>query len=299
MLTIGSVTLSSNLLLAPIAGYCDLAFRLTVRELGGLGMACTDLVNPRGLLRQTHKSMQLVETDPADRPLCIQLYGREVDELATAAQWGEANGAAVIDLNMGCPVDKICKFDAGSALLRNLDFAVGMAQRIVESVKIPVTVKMRLGWDDGTIVAPELARRLEDVGVAAIIVHGRTAAQKFSGKACLDGIARVVAGVRHIPVIGNGDVCSPADAVNMIRRTGCKGVMIGRAALSDPWIFRDTHALLIGGLTPLPPTIGDRIDRMLVHFEHCLRLQGAARGLHDVSPASELVHATLRSMRDV
>lgn len=274
MLTIGSTTLASNLLLAPIAGYCDLAFRLTVRELGGLGMACTDLVNPRGLLRQTHKSMQLVETDPADRPLCIQLYGRQTEELAAAAQWGEANGAALIDLNMGCPVDKICKFDAGSALLKDQKSAVALAGRIVRSVRIPVTVKMRLGWDDASIVAPELARSLEDAGVAAVTVHGRTALQKFSGKSSRAGIARVVESVRHIPVIGNGDVCGPADADLLIRETGCAGVMIGRAALSDPWIFRDTHSFLTTGVIPPPPSAEDRIGRMLIHFEHCVRLRG-------------------------
>lgn len=274
MFSIGSTTLASNLLLAPIAGYCDLAFRLTVRPLGGLGLACTDLVNPKGLLRQTARSMQLVEMDPDDHPLCVQLYGRETDELAAAAQWGEANGAATIDLNMGCPVDKICKRDAGSALLRDLGAAVSIAGRVVQSVRIPVTVKMRLGWDEGSIVAPQLARMLEDIGVAAITVHGRTAAQKFAGKASLDGIARVVEAVRTIPVIGNGDVCKPEDAVEMIRKTGCRGVMIGRAALSDPWIFRDTHALVTTGGIPTPPTPGERIDRMLVHFEHLVRLRG-------------------------
>ncbi len=274
MFEIGTAKLASNLLLAPIAGYCDLPFRLTVRPLGGLGLACTDLVNPRGLLRQTARSMQLVEMDPADHPLCVQLYGRETDELAAAAQWGQANGAATIDLNMGCPVDKICKRDAGSALLRDLEMAVSIAARVVHSVQIPVTVKMRLGWDDSSIVAPELARRLEDIGVAAITVHGRTAAQKFAGRASLDGIARVVEAVRSIPIIGNGDVCKPEDAAEMIRLTGCRGVMIGRAALSDPWIFRDTHALLTTGLTPPPPTASERIDRMLVHFEHLVRLRG-------------------------
>ena len=274
MFKIGSTTLASNLFLAPIAGYCDLPFRLTVRPLGGLGLACTDLVNPRGLLRQTPRSMQLVEMDPADHPLCVQLYGRETDELAAAAQWAESNGAATVDLNMGCPVDKICKRDAGSALLRDLEPGGAIAGRVVQSVQIPVTVKMRLGWDDNSIVAPELARRLEDVGVAAITIHGRTAAQKFAGKARLDGIARVVEAVHAIPVIGNGDVCKPEDAAEMIRQTGCRGIMIGRAALSDPWIFRDTHAFLTTGSVPPPPTASERIDRMLVHFEHLVRLRG-------------------------
>src|SRR5262245_34199488 len=157
---IGSVKLASNLLLCPIAGYCDLAFRLTIRPLGGVGLASTDLVNPKGLLRATAKSMQLVETDPADQPLCIQLYGRDPDEMAAAAQWAESHGAVVIDINMGCPVDKVCKTDAGSALLRDPAAAAALAARCVQAVKAPVTVKMRLGWDDDTIVAPQLARRL-------------------------------------------------------------------------------------------------------------------------------------------
>lgn len=273
-LHLGPVELSSSLLLSPIAGYCDLAFRLTVRPLGGLGLASSDLINPRGLLRQTRKSMELVETEPADRPLCIQLYGHEPDEMANAAQWCEENGAAVIDINMGCPVDKVCKKNGGSALLRNPAVAAGLAEKVVRAVKVPVTVKMRLGWDHDHIVAPQLAAVLEDVGVAGVTIHGRTAAQKFSGKASLDGIARVVEAVKRIPVIGNGDICHPHDAKRMLDHTGCRGVMIGRAALSDPWIFRDTHAYLTTGRIPSPPAPAERITLMNVHFAHLQRIRG-------------------------
>ncbi len=314
MFRIGKVELASNLLLCPIAGYCDLAFRLTVRPLGGLALASSDLVNPRGLLRQTPKSMELVETEAADQPLCIQLYGHEPDEMASAAQWCEENGAVIIDINMGCPVDKVCKKSGGSALLRTPQNAVALASKVVGAVGVPVTVKMRLGWDDDNIVAPTLAPMLEDVGVAAITIHGRTAAQMFRGSANLAGIARVVESVKQIPVIGNGDIKSPQDAESMIRETGCAAVMIGRAALSDPWIFRDTHAHLTGrqnrwrgavasersseftqraaGFIPAlqqcdattanlpvppPPTDEERIALMTTHFEHLLRIKDERR----------------------
>jgi tRNA-dihydrouridine synthase B len=273
-LRIGDVDLPTRLLLSPIAGYCDLAFRLTIRPLGGLALASTDLVNPRGLLRQTWKSMQLVETDPADQPLCVQLYGPHPDELADAAQWCRDHGARIIDINMGCPVDKVCKKDGGSALLRDPANAARLAERVVKAAGVPVTVKMRLGWDADAIVAPMLAADLERAGVAAVTIHGRTAAQKFSGKVCIDSIARVVAAVRAIPVIGNGDIRCPQDACDMMDRTGCAGVMIGRAALSDPWIFRDTHALMTTGEIPPAPTVPERMALMTRHFEHLLRIRG-------------------------
>ncbi len=273
----GDVHLPGNLLLSPIAGYCDLAFRLTVRPLGGLALASTDLINPRGLLRQTRRSMELVETDPADQPLCIQLYGSEPDEMADAAQWCRENGAAIVDINMGCPVDKVCKTNGGSALLRDPRSALALTGRVVKRAGVPVTVKMRLGWDDAGIVAPDLARALEDIGVAAITIHGRTAEQKFAGSVRLDGIARVVEAVRQIPVIGNGDIKHPEDARRMMDVTGCAGVMIGRAALSDPWIFPRTAAYFETGRVPDAPSVAERIELMHTHFQHLLRIRGERR----------------------
>lgn len=278
MFSIGDVRLETNLLLCPIAGYCDLAFRLTIRPCGGVGLASTDLVNPQGLLRGVKGSLRLVETDPADQPLCIQLYGRHADDMAAAAQWAQDHGAVVVDINMGCPVDKVCKTDAGAALLRDPASAAALAARVVRAVRIPVTVKMRLGWDDDSVVAHRLAPALEDAGVAAITIHGRTASQKFGGQVRHDGIARVVESVRRIPVIGNGDIRSPHDARAMMRRTGCAAVMIGRAALSDPWIFRDTHAFLTTGTIPQPPTLERRVELMHTHFAHLLRIKGERLG---------------------
>jgi nifR3 family TIM-barrel protein len=274
MLRLGNLELSTNLLLSPIAGYCDLSFRLVVRPLGGLGLASTDLINPRGLLDQTEKTMELVATDPADKPLCIQLYGHEPAYVAQAAERCVEIGADVVDINMGCPTWKVCRRGAGANLLKHPDKAVKIAERVVRSVDVPVTVKMRLGWDDRRIVAPALARSLEQVGVTAVTVHGRTAEQRFKGKCRVDEIARVVAAVDSIPVIGNGDVNSPQDAAAMFERTGCAGVMIGRAALKDPWIFRDTHTYLTTGRIPQPPTLQERLALMNRHFELLLKLRG-------------------------
>src|SRR5688500_17091293 len=180
--------------------------------------------------------MELAATCEQDAPLAMQLYGGDVNRLCEAARWAEDRGADIVDLNMGCPVDKITKRDGGSNLLCNPDATLKMVQRIKASLRhVPLTCKLRLGWDDSSIVAPYLASRLEDLGVAAITVHGRTPEMRFAGQARLDDIADVVTAVKHVPVIGNGDVQSPHDAARMIRRTGCAGVMIGRAALSTPW----------------------------------------------------------------
>jgi nifR3 family TIM-barrel protein len=271
---IGSVNLATNLLLAPIAGYCDLAFRLVARSCGGVGLACTDLLCPEGVLRENKRSMELAQTCEADSPLAMQLYGGNVDLLCEAARWAEDRGAHIIDLNMGCPVDKITKRDGGSKLLCDPAATLKMVERIKSSLRrVPLTCKLRLGWDDSCIVAPYLASRLEEIGVAAITIHGRTTEMRFSGEARLDGIAEVVAAVKQIPVIGNGDIRSPADAMRMIRHTGCQGLMIGRAALSTPWIFRDTRSLLSSGIVPPPPTIEQIVQLMRDHFYNLCRFR--------------------------
>jgi tRNA-dihydrouridine synthase B len=242
-LSIGPVRLSTNLLLAPIANYCDLAFRIVCREMGGLGLACTDLLSPHGLLRGTAQSLDLARTNDADKPVGMQLYGAETEIMCDGARWAVDHGATVVDINMGCPVDKVTKKNGGSMLLCRPDNTVKMAAAIVEAVRVasggrvPVTAKMRLGWDSTCIVAPSLARELEKVGIAAVTVHGRTTEQKFSGVADWSGIARVVESVERIPVIGNGDVTTPEHVVQIMEETGCAGVMIGRGALSAPWIF--------------------------------------------------------------
>ena len=237
---IGSLTLTSPLFLSPLAGYTNLPFRLVVREIGGVGLCTTDLVNARSLLEKRDKAFKLIETRPADSPLAVQLFGSVPEEMRDAAAYLESVGIASVDINMGCPVRKVCKVGGGSAMMTELTKTAALVKGMVDAVKITVTAKMRLGWDDQNLTAPDLARALEDVGVAAIFIHGRTREQGFSGSVNLAGIRAVVQAVKTIPVIGNGDIITPEAAQKMFTETGCAGVSIGRGAFYDPWIFKRT-----------------------------------------------------------
>ena len=237
---LGSLTLKSNLFLSPLAGYTNLPFRLVVREIGGVGLCTTDLVNARSLLEKNKNAFKLIETRPADSPLAVQLFGSVPEEMRDAAAKLESFGFASVDINMGCPVRKVCNVGGGSAMMSELAQTAALVRGMVNAVKIPVTAKMRLGWDDENLTAPDLARALEDAGVAAIFVHGRTRQQGFGGTVNLAGIRTVVQAVKNIPVIGNGDVITPQAAKKMLDETGCAGVSIGRGAFYNPWIFRHT-----------------------------------------------------------
>jgi len=240
----GPLTLSSNLFLSPLAGYTNLPFRLVLREIGGVGLCTTDLVNARSLLEKREKAFKLIETNAADHPLAVQLFGSVPEEMRDAAVVLEARGVNSIDINMGCPVKKVVKVGGGSAMMTELGKTSALVKGMVDAVKIPVTAKMRLGWDDQNITAPDLARALEDVGVAAIFVHGRTREQGFTGTVNLAGIRAVAQAVKRIPVIGNGDVTTPQAAKHMLEETGCTGVSVGRGAFYDPWIFKRTKHYL-------------------------------------------------------
>ena len=237
---IGSLTLQSNLFLSPLAGYTNLPFRLVVREIGGVGLCTTDLVNARSLLEKNKNAFKLIETRPADSPLAVQLFGSVPEEMRDAALLLESLGFASVDINMGCPVRKVCNVGGGSTMMTELSKTAALVRGMVEAVKIPVTAKMRLGWDDGNLTAPDLAQALEDAGIAAIFIHGRTRQQGFGGVVNLAGIRAVVEAVKSIPVIGNGDVTTPQAARKMFDETGCAGVSIGRGAFYNPWIFQHT-----------------------------------------------------------
>jgi nifR3 family TIM-barrel protein len=273
-LHIGSLEVPTRFFLAPLAGYTTLAFRLAVRQLGGLGLATTDLVNPRALLRESRKSLELIQTCPADRPLAVQIYGSEAAEMRAAAQWLEAHGTSVVDINMGCPVHKVCRHGGGSALMCDPAATVALVRGIVEAVRIPVTVKMRLGLDDSDWSAPWFARAFEQAGVAAVTIHGRTRQQGFTGTVKLDGIRAVVEAVERIPVIGNGDVRTLADAAAMMRATGCAGVAIGRGALLHPWLFAEIQSVLTTGTMPPAPGRADRLAFMARHFRALVEHRG-------------------------
>ncbi len=278
MFRLGSLELKSNLFLSPLAGYTNLPFRLVIREVGGVDLCTTDLVNARSLIERNPKALKLIESNERDRPLAVQLFGSVPEEMRDAALYLESLGVASIDINMGCPVRKVCRVGGGSAMMTEHAKTAALVKGMVDALKIPVTAKMRLGWDDENLTAPELARVLEDVGVAAIFVHGRTREQGFSGGVNLAGIRAVVQAVKNIPVIGNGDVTTPQAAKKMFDETGCAGVSIGRGAFYNPWIFTHTHQFLATGEPPPEPAFDERVRVMCRHLDLMAEVFGETHG---------------------
>jgi tRNA-dihydrouridine synthase B len=279
-LCIGGVRLESRFNLAPLAGYTNLPFRLSVRELGGVGLCVTDLVNARAIIESIKKTLDLLAHDDAERPLFVQIFGSKPDEMVAAAQWlVERRIADGIDINMGCPVRKVVKTGGGSQMMCDTTGAtVELVRKVVEAVPVPVTVKMRLGWDDDQITAPFFAREFERVGVAAVTVHGRTREQGFGGGVNHDGIRRVVEAVEKIPVFGNGDVRSIQDAARMIADTGCHGIALGRGALANPWIFRQFHSWVQTGDPGPRATYAERLGFMGLHLRRLVAWKGSEKG---------------------
>ena len=290
----GKLTLASRYLLSPLAGFTNLPFRRIVREIGGVGLATTDLVNVRSLLAKNPKAAELTATCPEDSPLAVQIFGNDRGLMAEAARVLEARGIASIDINMGCPVHKVTRTGSGARMMCRAGETVALVEQIVKAVTIPVTVKMRLGWDDRQITAPEFARAFEEIGVAAVAIHGRTRQQGFSGKVSLDGIRAVVEAVRSIPVIGNGDVRTIADADRMLRETGCRGVSIGRGALANPWIFRQLVQWEQTGACDPPGSFDDRMALLRRQFAYVIELRGPDRAIPFFR---KMAHWYLKSMQ--
>ena len=266
-LSIGRLCVSPSICIAPMAGYTDLSYRLVARGMGGVGLGCTELISCHALRRINPATRCLMDTAPDDAPLAMQIFGPEPGPMADGAVVLEQVGAAIIDINMGCPVPKLAKSGSGAVLMRDPDRAEAIVAACVEAVRIPVTVKIRAGWDEQTRNACEFAQRMADAGAAAITVHARTRAQGYSGRADWPLIAQVVKAV-SVPVIGNGDVIDGPSAAALFDETGCAGIMIGRAAMGAPWIFRAVrHYLATGNQLPDPSPV----ERGMIAWKHfCL-----------------------------
>lgn len=259
-LTIGSLVIDPPLTLAPMAGQTNYAFRTLCRELGGCGLVCTELISSTALQYKgsRQRTLQKFDWSPDETPFAVQLFGSDPYEMAEAAKVVADHGADIVDINMGCWVPKIAKRGSGAALLKDLCSATAVVEAVVKAVTVPVTVKIRSGWDMTNPTAVPFARAAEQLGAQAIAVHARFAEQGFTGHADWDMIRQVKETVQDIPVIGNGDVTDADSARRMLQETGCDGVMIGRAALGDPWIFqRIAHEIRTGETFP-EPTIADR-----------------------------------------
>jgi tRNA-dihydrouridine synthase B len=282
-LQIGNITLREHpLFLAPMEDITDPSFRM-VCKMHGADFMFTEFISSDGLIRDGEKSVKKLDIYDFERPMGIQLYGHLIDAMVEAAHIAEAAGPELIDINFGCPVKKIANRGAGSGMLKNIPLMIAMTGAIVNSVKLPVTVKTRLGWDDDSKIIVDVAERLQDAGIAALTIHGRTRAQMYKGVADWTLIGEVKNNPRmQIPIIGNGDIDSPEKAKEYFSRYGVDGIMIGRATVGRPWIFRDIrHYLDTGEFLP-EPTVNEKVDIALFHLDRSIEHKTGARAIFEM-----------------
>nr|MBC8478130.1 tRNA dihydrouridine synthase DusB [bacterium] len=289
-LNIGKLKLQNALLLAPMEGYTDISFRGVCKELGA-DLVYTEFVSSEGLRRDVSRSSRKIIFREEERPVGIQIFGNDPQAMGEAARISSRLQPELLDLNFGCPVRKVAGKGSGAALMKTPDLLLEIAEAVIRSTDLPVTAKLRLGWDEDSINILEIAPELEKLGIAAITLHARTRAQKYSGNARWEWIRRLKDRVQ-VPVIGNGDVVTPQDALQMFAETGCDAVMIGRGATSYPWIFRDTRIFLNDGVVPPPPDLRERLELLLHHYRLSLTCKGEERGVW------EMRHLHSRYLRD-
>ena len=277
---IGNLELENNVFLAPMAGVTDLPFRILCKEMG-CGLVYSEMVSAKGILYDNKNTTELLEIDPKERPVAVQLFGSDPEILGAMAKKIEPYPIDIIDVNMGCPAPKIVKNGEGSCLMKTPELVGRIVKSLVESQSKPVTIKFRKGFDDDHINAVEIAKIAEANGASAVAVHGRTREQYYSGKADWDIIKEVKAAV-NIPVIGNGDVFSPEDAKNLLEHTGCDAIMVGRGAQGNPWIFkRILHYLKTGELLP-EPTAEEKVEKALRHSQMLIDYKGEYIGVREM-----------------
>lgn len=279
-MNIGSIALQHPVILAPMAGVCDLPFRVLAKRMG-CALVVAEMVSDKGLIYKNEHTYEMLAIEQSERPISIQLFGSDPICMAKAAFIVEQAGADIIDINMGCPTPRIVKNGEGSALMRTPNLAYHIIAAVVAAVQIPVTVKMRKGWDESSVNAPVIAKLAEQAGAAAVAVHGRTREQFYTGVADLEIIKQVKASVA-IPVIGNGDIRCPEDAYQMMALTGCDGVMIGRAAQGNPWIFSQINYFLDTGIKLPQPTVPEKIALLREHLELVLQFKGEYIGIREM-----------------
>ena len=278
MVPIGSLRIDPPLWLAPMAGVTDRDFRLLVRRIGGVGVVSMEFISSKAIVNGNQRTRELMYFSEEERPLAIQIYGSDASTMRKAALVVEELGADVCDINMGCPANKVLKGCAGAALMGDLKLAETIIRTVRDAISIPLTVKFRLGLDDGRRNYLELGRICEGSGVAAVAMHARTARQMFTGEANWSHLARLKQALA-IPVIGNGDVREPEDALRLMAETGCDGVMIGRGATKNPWLFRQIAARMEGGRVS-EPTLADRRGLILEHFRMVAARESSTFALH-------------------